>query len=150
VESQIVTSRVASMFNPNNLVITGGHFVSNSRSQQKYGELKIGRFFESFLNVTCFLDADLKELFRNIVVDAFHNSSTSYDLAKCYPGTRDAVMKDLCYWVKNNDREHPIYHLQAPERRLSEESLLIPSVWELILAHANFRYLQFLLTLTPC
>ena len=102
------------MFNPNNLVITGGHFVSNSRSQHKYGELKMGRFVENFLNVTCFLDADLKELFRNIVVDAFHNSSTSYDLAKCYPGTREAVMKDLCDWVKNNDRGHPIYHLYAP------------------------------------
>lgn len=49
-----------------------------------------------------------------IVPDALHNSIESHKLPKCYPGTREAIKKDLIQWVENMQRRHPIYYLHAP------------------------------------
>ena len=54
----------------------------------------------------------LKVLRLNIV-NAFHNS-IDFELPACYPGTGEAIMKDLFNWVESDYQNHPIYHLYAP------------------------------------
>jgi len=54
-------------------------------------------------------------LLENIAEQALHDANnTGFDLPKCYPGTREAIQKDLSEWVRNVERKHPIYWLYAP------------------------------------
>ena len=54
-------------------------------------------------------------LLENIAERAFHDANnTGFDLPKCYPGTREAIQKDLSKWVRDVERKHPIYWLYAP------------------------------------
>jgi len=56
----------------------------------------------------------LDKLLEHVTVEAFHNAVTSYDLPQCYPGTREAIKKDLVKWIENVERQYPIYYLHAP------------------------------------
>jgi len=43
------------------------------------------------------------------IVNVFHNS-IDFELPVCYPGTGEAIMKDLFNWVESDYQNHPIYH----------------------------------------
>jgi hypothetical protein len=55
----------------------------------------------------------LSELLPHIAPNAVH-SSIDFEVSECYPGTGEAIMKDLLDWVEIAYQNRPIYHLYAP------------------------------------
>jgi len=61
------------------------------------------------------INLSVHEKFVNhIIPEAFHDAAASSALPKCYPGTREAIMRDLIHWFEQDCRAYPLYHLYAP------------------------------------
>ena len=51
---------------------------------------------------------------KYIAAGAFHNSDERYDPPKCHPRTREAVLKKILDWVKDEDKVALILWLFGP------------------------------------
>ncbi|KXN81272.1 26S proteasome regulatory subunit rpn-8 [Leucoagaricus sp. SymC.cos] len=83
-----------------NIVVNNSQFIDNSLNHQGSG-----------------LDG-IKTLLEASVIDALHDSSTSYSLPRCFPGTRQQFIEEITSWATSqlptSDNNHGILWTKGP------------------------------------
>ena len=57
---------------------------------------------------------EIKRLYKNVAPGVFHNSSERFDPAKCHPGTREIIIKEIMDWIETVDKDNFFLWLYGP------------------------------------